>query len=61
MVVSLYVKTFKNKLSLKLVFLNPFVMLQFCNKFLEVKNVLKSTIALFKCTSISQHNESLEC
>jgi hypothetical protein len=32
-----------------------------CDKLQQVKNVLQSTIAFCKCTSISQHNESLRC
>ncbi len=32
-----------------------------CYRFIQVKNVFQSTIATFKCASISQHNENIGC
>lgn len=50
---------FHEKFSLKWVFLNPFVTLQCCNKFLQIKNVFQMTIEFLIFAPIPQYNKIL--
>jgi hypothetical protein len=59
MVFSLYMQNSMNKFLLNLIFLNSFVNFQFCYKFLQLKNVLQSTIELFKCALINPYAKYL--
>jgi hypothetical protein len=59
--VSLYVESFMNKFSLKLIFFTPFFTLHAHDTLLQIKNLLQLMVELLISASISQYYENLRC
>ncbi len=54
-------ENFHGQISIKTKNLSILLKSNICYKLLQIKNVFQSTIELFKCASILQHNESMKC